>query len=116
MPTQKISDQSQPCLLALLRMELRSRDVVPPDDCHDLAAIVSSGDEVSRVDQPKMIAVNKIGMRLNAEPGEQGVRGSRFDLVPPHMRDFQMGISWGDWYYLPTDPAQSFGCLEFASA
>src|SRR5262249_14372812 len=102
--------------LALLGMKLRSDYVVPSDDRRKRPPVVSNGDEVSRLREAEMIAVDKIGVGAPNEAGEQRMRGASLDFVPPHVRDFQVAIAWFDRHHLSRDPTEARRRFELASA
>src|SRR5260370_21181201 len=87
MPTQEISDQPQPRLLALFGMELGSCDIITPDHRRQRPAVIRPRDEVRRIGKAKMIAVDKIGMHAGGEPDQQRMRRLRLAPLPPHMTD-----------------------------
>src|SRR5690242_447917 len=77
LPPQKVRDQRQPKLLALLRMELRADHVVVADDRGQRPAIIGLRNEVICTPRPELEAVHEIGMQAVApdwNPVEQLVR------------------------------------------
>src|SRR5271168_5664369 len=76
-PVEEIRDQGKPKFLALFRVELGARIVLPGNEGGDRPAIVGIGDEIGAIGDREVVAVHEIRMqpaRAERDAGEQGMR------------------------------------------
>src|SRR5690606_10719173 len=80
-PAEEIGDQREAEALTLLGMELSSSEIVARDHSRDGAAVVSHGDEISRIGRRQVIGVDEVGVQpvgAGRDTLEQG-------MLPPHV-------------------------------
>src|SRR3954471_6101873 len=76
-PAQEIRDQRQSEALALLRMELRTGEVVPSDDRRHRPTVIAVGDDIARMVSLQGVAVHEISVQTvlaRRDPIEESVR------------------------------------------
>src|SRR4051812_27246710 len=91
LPLQKIRDQRQPELLALLRMELRAHCRVARNDRGYRTAVVGVGNQTILV-RVELIRVHEIAVkaaRSKRDAVEQGVMATLVERIPAHVRNLQ---------------------------
>src|SRR5262245_40360002 len=74
LPAQEVGDQAQAGGLALLGMELRAGEIVPPDDGGDRTAIVGPCQHRLGSHRLELEGVHEVGVVAIGDAGEQGVR------------------------------------------
>src|SRR4029078_787632 len=89
---EKIRDQLEAKLLALLGMKLRAGDVAVGDERRDRAAVIRLGDDDAALFRGEMTRVHEIRVRSagsRLDTIEQRMRIDDVERVPAHMRNFQ---------------------------
>src|SRR5437899_3623786 len=87
LPAQEVADQLEPGRLALLRMELRSGEIVAPDHGRDRSAILGGGEQGLGFAGLELEGVHEIGVIVRLQALQEGMRFELQQLVPAHVRD-----------------------------
>src|SRR5262249_31214833 len=119
LPLQKICNQRQAELLALLGVELRADDVVAPDDGRDRPAVIGFGDQIPALRRIERKGVHEIGvppLRPERQALDQWVPTQHIERIPAHVRNLQIRIARRDPIDFAGDPAEAFDHFIFAPA
>src|SRR5439155_8772486 len=95
-PAHKIAVDPQSRVRALLRVELCRRDVVNREYASEREAVVSGGDDTSRVIRHDDVRVNEVEVSPVRDVDEKTVRTASLDLIPPDVRDLLLGCQTDD--------------------